>query len=119
MIFFILYAIGVWAAVYLLRGKWHAPAVLVAAIVPVSAMTVLLVMPSLHPQARDIAFAGVGGYGRLLSIFSGAYGFVILLVGAVIIVTPRRIPPGCCNTCAYDLSGLGSPVCPECGSVIA
>ena len=30
----------------------------------------------------------------------------------------RRIPPGCCRECAYDLTGNISGVCPECGREI-
>jgi hypothetical protein len=30
----------------------------------------------------------------------------------------RRIPPHCCQTCAYDLTGNVSGVCPECGERI-
>ena len=30
----------------------------------------------------------------------------------------RRIPPGCCRVCGYDLTGNTSGVCPECGAGI-
>jgi predicted RNA-binding Zn-ribbon protein involved in translation (DUF1610 family) len=30
----------------------------------------------------------------------------------------RRIPPGHCQTCGYDLTGNVSGVCPECGKPI-
>lgn len=34
---------------------------------------------------------------------------------AVFFRRDRRIPPGCCQSCGYDLRGNVSRVCPECG----
>ena len=31
----------------------------------------------------------------------------------------RRPPPGFCQTCAYDLTGNESGVCPECGEAVS
>lgn len=118
MIFFIVYAIGVWTLLYFLRGKWQGPFALLASIVPVALLTLMLLLPSLHTHWRPPIFAGMGGYGRLLSMFTGAYALVIFFVGVVILVTPRRIPAGCCTACAYDLTGTFGAVCPECGSAI-
>jgi predicted amidophosphoribosyltransferase len=28
----------------------------------------------------------------------------------------RRIPPGHCRACRYNLAGISAPICPECGS---
>jgi len=117
MIFFLFYAIGIWVAVYRFRGKWHAPAILVASLAPIVLATVLLLWPSFHPRSSGLLLANLGGYGRLLAVFTGAFGFMILFVGAVILATPRRVPVGCCMICRYDLTGTTTTICPECGSV--
>jgi hypothetical protein len=31
----------------------------------------------------------------------------------------RRIRPGCCRSCGYDLTGNVSGICPECGTAVA
>jgi hypothetical protein len=31
----------------------------------------------------------------------------------------RRVPPGCCTRCRYDLAGLSGNLCPECGTPIS
>lgn len=117
MIIFIVYAIGVWAAVYWLRGKWQGPALLAASVIPVGLLAVLLVLPTIDQKSHDIIFANIGGYGRLLGVFLGAFGFLILFVGSIILVTPRRIPVWRCMHCQYDLTGAPSDVCPECGGL--
>lgn len=43
--------------------------------------------------------------------------FVILAVATIVLARPdRRAWPGYCGTCAYDLTGNESGVCPECGT---
>jgi predicted amidophosphoribosyltransferase len=45
--------------------------------------------------------------------------YVLLLIAAVPTVLlwwrDRRIPPGHCQNCGYDLTGNVSGICPECG----
>lgn len=39
---------------------------------------------------------------------------VLLVLGLVVLIR-RRVPPGHCRGCRYDLRGTTGPVCPECG----
>ena len=44
----------------------------------------------------------------------------IAAIGPLVWIIPRRkIPPGRCRSCHYDLTGNVSGVCPECGTNIA
>lgn len=48
-----------------------------------------------------------------LSVISGAF-FVPWLV--LFVTTRKRIPPGHCKRCGYNLTGNTSGTCPECGT---
>jgi hypothetical protein len=64
-----------------------------------------------------VRYAARGGY-------SGQFGLCIpLWIPFLVLAAPtawlwyrdRRHPPGCCVRCVYDLSGIDSGICPECG----
>jgi predicted RNA-binding Zn-ribbon protein involved in translation (DUF1610 family) len=45
--------------------------------------------------------------------------FVLLAVPtAILLWRDRRLPPGHCNTCGYNLAGNVSGICPECGTKV-
>lgn len=49
------------------------------------------------------------------------YWLPLLIAGiatSVLFYRDRRIPPGHCQTCRYNLTGNTSGVCPECGAVV-
>lgn len=50
-----------------------------------------------------------------ITIF-GALPFIAAM--AIRAVRGRRVPPGCCPACRYDLTGNVSGVCPECGTKV-
>ncbi|MCO6438475.1 MAG: hypothetical protein J5J06_15400 [Phycisphaerae bacterium] len=47
-----------------------------------------------------------------------AVGLLPLLLPVALEIRRRRIPPGHCRKCRYDLTGNTSGVCPECGTPI-
>lgn len=70
-----------------------------------------------------ILFAGFGslrtgwlslrGTAVLMTVVAFAFGWAAFFLEKVAIV---RYGPGLCQTCGYDLTGLTSPRCPECGT---
>jgi len=70
------------------------------------------------------------GYGWVCEIGSGIRGcwqvgvpfwfaFLLFAVPLTILwLRSRRIPPGYCQACGYNLTGNVSGVCPECGSPV-
>ncbi len=37
-------------------------------------------------------------------------------VALILRIRDRAFPPGCCQTCGYDLDSVAGPACPECGT---
>ncbi len=62
---------------------------------------------------------------KMGTIFGVKYVTVSLLIPLIVLAIPtlyvlygyRRIPPGHCQKCGYDLTGNTSGRCPECGNV--
>ncbi|MBL8746948.1 MAG: hypothetical protein JNK58_11415 [Phycisphaerae bacterium] len=106
MYFFALYAGIIWFGVNYFRRRWPAYVVLLVTI-PVALAGVQLIRTLLHID------------NMILSIVATAYEALILMVGVMIVLVPRRphaMQP--CHRCRYDLVGNTSGTCPECGRLI-
>lgn len=110
MVFFILYAIAVWIAVFLIRRRWIALITLALSLAPIGGFS--------HVCVLFLPFAQSEPAETWLYYVALAYAVVILCVGLVIALRPPRLPPGHCHRCRYDLSGIAGTVCPECGAAI-
>ncbi len=108
MVIFVIYAAVVWSAAYFMRRT-----------------TAGLVVALLSPI--PVALAAWGVYHWLLAghdmpvhmivVVPTAYG-VVIMAGAWLFATQRRLPRAACRRCTYDLAGNLSGVCPECGQPI-
>jgi hypothetical protein len=58
--------------------------------------------------------SAIQSYGALYGPWIVGLGLLSLLLG--VFVVPRRIRPGHCPACGYELRGLTEPRCPECGT---
>lgn len=69
------------------------------------------------------ACAGVVAFGVFVS-FSISSGFPFVFYVAIAAITaaanlsakPKEKPAGLCESCGYDLAGLPTDICPECGN---
>lgn len=77
---------------------------------PLNAST--LWMPELERDAMKTLRSCIVPLWTLLTLFS----LVTIIVGWREL---RKIPPGHCPVCRYDLTGNTSGICPECGTPIA
>jgi hypothetical protein len=59
-----------------------------------------------------------GGWHALIIPFWTLLAVVATPTGVLWLVDRRRIPPGHCQHCGYDLTGNISGRCPECGEVV-
>lgn len=106
--FFVGYALLVW---YFAAMHRRTPAGYAAAVVGVGLLILIMyfhwLLGQYHP---DLMIQG-------LQILLYPYTVAVGLVGLFIALLPRRIDPGACARCGYDLAGLDHPVnrCPECG----
>jgi len=57
-----------------------------------------------------------GGFAIDVAAFGG--GWFVVIAGPRFVLNRRRVAVGRCPKCRYDLSGLASGVCPECGSAV-
>jgi hypothetical protein len=86
---------------------------------PLLVGTSLLSVMSKSPDAASVSnnffIQNLIGFGSVLHLLSGAYVFIMLLVGSIIALarpSRSRVP---CNRCGYDLVGTHELTCPECG----
>jgi len=115
----VLYLALVWIAVWKYRRQWQAGVILLASPVPLLVGTSILSVLSRSPEASEASgnffIQNLIGFGSVLHLLSGAYVFIMLLVGSIIALarpSRSRVP---CNRCGYDLVGTHELTCPECG----
>lgn len=118
MILLALYALLVWVGVAWWRRRWPGAVVLVLSSVPIAAFTVFAGYIASEPGAAE-RFGLMGtfaGYGRVIYTVSGFYAALVLGIGLLIFVQPRRFLGHECESCGYDMRGSVTDICPECGS---
>lgn len=115
----VLYLALVWIAVWKYRRQWQAAVILLISPVPLLVGTSVLSVLSRSPDAPEVSASffiqNLIGFGGVLHLLSGAYVFIMLLVGTIIALarpSRSRVP---CNRCGYDLVGTHELTCPECG----
>lgn len=121
MVFPLLYAVAIWALVMMLRRRLAGFAILIGSVLPIAALTTIIAFISRGQVDLMPGFLtrNLAGYGIVLHLVSGGYAFLILLIGLVLVVQPRRTPAGICARCGYDLTGSAPGRCPECGKEAA
>ncbi|MFQ5807377.1 MAG: hypothetical protein ACE5I3_13095 [Phycisphaerae bacterium] len=80
-------------------------------VVPQPLVLFIFTAPGPGPNMWPVGMCFFGGFA-LLCAGAGALG------GAIVPRAKRRIPPGHCQKCGYDLTGNVSGKCPECGEAI-
>jgi len=115
----VLYLAVVWIAIWRYRRRWQAGVILLISPLPLLVATSLLSVMSRSPDAAAVSsnffIQNLIGFGMVLHLLSGAYAFIMLLVGGIIAFarpSRSRVP---CNRCGYDLTGTHELTCPECG----
>lgn len=110
MIFFVLYALGIWTIAWRCRRRWQAFGALIASVPPV--------ILSAHLDmwiVRTIFDEDAGWILTLAILFAG----VIVFIGLLLALQPRPKPAHACVVCEYDLRGIGARTCPECGAELS
>lgn len=102
-----------WFIVAVVTPCLGAPVAIAAA--PIAIPWTLAAGPVL--AARLLLLGGDGEDHQDAGVFIGvSMWFWFLLVAIPLASRRRRVPIGCCTTCGYDLTGLQSTTCPECGT---
>lgn len=108
MILFPVYAISVWVAIGALRRSWLGLAVASLSFIPVLVLSYLCIqfIPLKPGEPRP----------EWLYIITGAYAVVVTGVGLAIALAGHGPRPSDCHQCRYDMRGVQSVHCPECGA---
>ena len=107
MIFVTIYAVGIWVVAWRWRRRWQGFAAIVAGTPPIflsAQLDIWLVNELFH---EDVHW---------LLMMAFAFAGVIVFIGLLLAVQPRAHPAHACQECGYDLRGLASTLCPECGN---
>lgn len=107
MILFVLYAFGIWSIAWRYRRRWPAFAALVAGVPPI--------ILSAHLDmwiVRTIFDEDASWILTLAVLFAG----VIVFIGLLLALQPQPKPSHVCVVCDYDMRGINSQTCPECGA---
>lgn len=110
---------------YVLRGGTFRTEHYSARLAPFSGRPALML--EWHPSLAPSGFGSslglghlVGGSSRTLSV--PIWGFIVAILCPTLLLHDlrrRRLPPGRCATCDYDLTGNLTGRCPECGTPCA
>ncbi len=100
MILFVVYAAAVWLVVFAHRRRLLGFVIALAAALPVAAAGMFL----------QQGHATLTIWSMATFAFAALIGFIALFLA----VLPRRSPHAC-GRCGYDLLGVRSGICPECG----
>ncbi len=101
MILFVIYAAAVWLVVFAQRRRPLGFIIAIAAPLPAAALGLLL------QRSHDTLTI----WSMAVFAFAGLLAFIALFLA----VQPRRSPHAC-DACGYDLFGVRSDICPECGN---
>ncbi len=121
MYLFVLYAALVWVSVFSFRRRWQSIPVL---LLGVGAVYVAVSLLNWLFTTEAPVFEGPPAPGQsethssspvMLPIVGYAYQALILLVGLALAAMPRPAHINACHHCGYELTGLDSGTCPECG----
>jgi len=106
LVFLLVYAVAIWAVTLIYRRRWQAFAAIPISVIPIAFGAKLCVVYLIE---RD-------GPAVPVYVLAGGYSALIVMVGLLIAVQPRKRPAEKpCPACGYDLIGNLSGVCPECG----
>ena len=105
-----LYAAAIWMIVAYFRRRWQAFVVIALSVLPVGSLT--------HLCLSYIPLKSGEPKPSWIYALSAAYAVLIVFVSLVIAVQRRRAAEHHCHACHYDLRGLTSARCPECGSKV-
>ncbi len=131
MFLFVLYAMTVWLLVYQFRRRW--PAFMVLALtIPFVLIVIRAAQMMLEPGAGftwasadwSVLLGKPGAHSSgtaapFVALIVWVYEALVLTIGLLIAVQPRRWVASACRVCRYDLAGNVSGVCPECGNSVA
>jgi hypothetical protein len=108
VILFPIYAASIWIAIGALRRSWMGLAIAACSAFPVLVLSHICIqylpLPPGEPRPE------------WLYLISGAYAIVVAGVGLAIALSGRGRLASDCHHCGYDLRGVTTILCPECGT---
>ncbi len=109
MVFLLAYAVLIWFIAVRFRRSWPAFVAPVVSLIPIFILTWM----SVEHWGREPGEPPA----TWIYIPAGAYAALIVFVSYFIACIPRTRNESTCDFCAYDLAGLPTERCPECGRI--
>lgn len=109
MIFLPLYAFIVWALAFVWRRRIAGFIVALGSALPVLVITLIIA------ASTEVTTPGAAGSPLFLTFVPLSYGLIVTSIATFIAMQPRVTAKDPCRKCGYDIVGLESGVCPECG----